>query len=60
MLHSFQRITIIKVGKIVLRARAAGARAVNFHFGSVRRRRKKEEGRRKKEEGRKKIMITND
>jgi hypothetical protein len=49
VLHRFQPRTVIKVGKIVLRARATRAGAVNFHFGLVRRR-KKEEGRRKREE----------
>ncbi|MFS8119015.1 MAG: hypothetical protein ACMG55_11065 [Microcoleus sp.] len=33
MLHSFQHRTVIEVGKIVLRARAAWTGAVNFHFG---------------------------
>jgi len=49
LLHSFQQRTVIKVGKIVLRARTSWARAVNFHCGLVRRR-KKEEGTGKKEE----------
>ncbi|WP_373536617.1 hypothetical protein [Microcoleus sp.] len=33
MLHSFQQGTVIEVCKIVLRARAGRAGAVNFHCG---------------------------